>query len=58
MTLPTPSSQTLLTWFALAADRTTPFTLKRWGATAALFGIFVLRILWIQAFYIIAYGLG
>ncbi|GAA5962124.1 hypothetical protein JCM3765_005532 [Sporobolomyces pararoseus] len=39
-------------------DRTTPFTLKRWGATSALFGIFVLRILWIQAFYIIAYGLG
>ncbi|GAA6007081.1 hypothetical protein JCM11491_001502 [Sporobolomyces phaffii] len=39
-------------------DRTTPFTLKRWGATAALFVIFVLRILWIQAFYIIAYGLG
>ncbi|GAA5845525.1 hypothetical protein JCM5353_005681 [Sporobolomyces roseus] len=39
-------------------DRTTPFTLKRWGTTAGLFGLFVLRILWIQAFYIIAYGLG
>ncbi|GAA6059100.1 hypothetical protein JCM10212_002071 [Sporobolomyces blumeae] len=44
--------------FQALLDRTTPFTLRRWGATAALFGLFVIRILWIQAFYIIAYGLG
>lgn len=40
------------------ADRTTPFTLQRWGSTAALFVIFALRILWVQAYYIVAYALG
>ncbi|GAA5863626.1 hypothetical protein JCM1840_000084 [Sporobolomyces johnsonii] len=44
--------------YQAALDRTTPFTLRRWGTTAALFILFVIRIVWIQAFYIVAYGLG
>ncbi|GAA5988855.1 hypothetical protein JCM11641_005044 [Rhodosporidiobolus odoratus] len=39
-------------------DRTTPFTLYRWGTTAGLFVLFVIRILWVQAYYIVAYALG
>ncbi|GAA5897480.1 hypothetical protein JCM8208_003283 [Rhodotorula glutinis] len=38
--------------------RTTPFTFQRWGSTAALFVVFTLRILWVQAYYIVAYALG
>ena len=43
---------------SVPADRTTPFTFQRWGSTAALFVIFTLRILWVQAYYIVAYALG
>ncbi|GAA6001637.1 hypothetical protein JCM10207_002242 [Rhodosporidiobolus poonsookiae] len=39
-------------------DRTTPFTLQRWGSTAGLFVLFTIRILWVQAYYIVAYALG
>ncbi|GJN91732.1 hypothetical protein Rhopal_004755-T1 [Rhodotorula paludigena] len=44
--------------FQAALDRTTPFTLHRWGSTVSLFLLFVLRILWVQAYYIVAYALG
>ncbi|GAA6035231.1 hypothetical protein JCM8097_006430 [Rhodosporidiobolus ruineniae] len=39
-------------------DRTTPFTLHRWGSTSGLFLLFTIRILWIQSYYIVAYALG
>ncbi|BGP12879.1 hypothetical protein JCM10213_005167 [Rhodosporidiobolus nylandii] len=39
-------------------DRTTPFTLYRWTSTTVLFLLFVIRILWVQAYYIVAYALG
>ncbi|BGP36844.1 hypothetical protein JCM10449v2_000746 [Rhodotorula kratochvilovae] len=39
-------------------DRTTPFNLHRWGGTAFVFVVFALRILWVQAYYIVAYALG
>jgi hypothetical protein len=29
-------------------DRITPFVFQRWGATAALLGLFILRIVWAQ----------
>ncbi|KAI5479885.1 Golgi membrane protein [Pseudohyphozyma bogoriensis] len=39
-------------------DRTTPHTLRRWAATVSLFLLFFIRIVWIQAFYIVCYALG
>lgn len=42
----------------LATDRTTPHTLRRWGATAVLFILFFARILFAQAYYIVCYALG
>ncbi|KAM0753404.1 retrieval of early ER protein Rer1 [Meredithblackwellia eburnea MCA 4105] len=39
-------------------DKTTPHTLRRWGATAALLVLFFIRILWAQAYYIVCYALG
>lgn len=39
-------------------DRTTPFPLYRWGSTVAVFLLFTLRIVWVQAYYIVAYALG
>ncbi|GAA5831900.1 hypothetical protein JCM11251_003925 [Rhodosporidiobolus azoricus] len=44
--------------FQAFLDRTTPFTFRRWGTTGGLFVIFTLRILWVQAYYIVAYALG
>ncbi|KAL8293703.1 hypothetical protein RQP46_000404 [Phenoliferia psychrophenolica] len=39
-------------------DRTTPHTLRRWGATAALVILFFIRILTVQAYFIVCYALG
>ena len=39
-------------------DRATPFVAIRWSANAVLVILFFLRIVWLQGFYIIAYGLG
>ncbi|BGP21781.1 golgi membrane protein [Rhodotorula toruloides] len=39
-------------------DRLTPFTFQRWCASVGLFLLFALRILYAQAYYIVAYALG
>ena len=39
-------------------DRTTPHTLRRWAATAVLVVLFFVRILTVQAYFIVCYALG
>ncbi|BFZ53543.1 retention in endoplasmic reticulum protein 1 [Savitreella phatthalungensis] len=39
-------------------DRTVPHFGIRWAVTAILIVLFMLRILWVQGWYIVAYGLG
>ncbi|CEH17300.1 Golgi proteins involved in ER retention (RER) [Ceraceosorus bombacis] len=38
-------------------DSTTPYTARRWGATAALLTLFMLRVIFGQGWYIICYAL-
>ncbi|CAO1614770.1 unnamed protein product [Parajaminaea phylloscopi] len=40
-----------------ALDRTTPFVARRWGATAGLLVLFMLRIVLSQGWYIVCYAL-
>ena len=57
----TPRSNISSSWVRLLltldhadhADRTTPYTLYRWGATAGLLLLFMIRILIGQAYYIV-----
>ncbi|KAM0793125.1 hypothetical protein ACM66B_000603 [Microbotryomycetes sp. NB124-2] len=44
--------------YQILLDRTTPHTVQRWAATTGFFVLFWIRILWIQAFYIVVYALG
>ncbi|KAI0114835.1 retrieval of early ER protein Rer1 [Daldinia grandis] len=39
-------------------DRSTPFVLQRWISTGVFLGIFFLRIVFAQGWYIVAYALG
>ncbi|KAI7864791.1 retrieval of early ER protein Rer1 [Mucor mucedo] len=39
-------------------DRLTPYTMQRWVAFGVLFGLFILRILFAQGWYIVCYALG
>ncbi|KAL8205234.1 hypothetical protein R6Q57_008785 [Mikania cordata] len=44
--------------FQFYLDKTTPHVTYRWIATATLAILFVLRVIYVQGFYIVAYGLG
>ncbi len=44
--------------FQTFADRVAPYQYRRWGATGALFVLFMLRILLAQGWFIVAYALG
>ncbi|GAA95174.1 hypothetical protein E5Q_01829 [Mixia osmundae IAM 14324] len=46
------------TQYQTALDKCTPYSLQRWSATAGLLFLFMLRILLVQAFYIVTYALG
>ncbi|KAK1300939.1 Protein RER1A [Acorus calamus] len=39
-------------------DKSTPFVLKRWLGTAGLAFVYILRVYFVQGFYIVSYGLG
>ncbi|RKO96266.1 retrieval of early ER protein Rer1 [Caulochytrium protostelioides] len=39
-------------------DQLRPFTLYRWGGTLVMMLLFVLRILWVQGWYIVTYAWG
>ncbi|KAG2192417.1 hypothetical protein INT47_007883 [Mucor saturninus] len=39
-------------------DRLTPYTMQRWVAFGVFFGLFILRILFAQGWYIVCYALG
>ncbi|KAJ4965948.1 hypothetical protein NE237_017797 [Protea cynaroides] len=39
-------------------DKSTPYVLRRWIAFGVIAGIYVIRVLFIQGFYIVSYGLG
>ncbi|KAA8531897.1 hypothetical protein F0562_006386 [Nyssa sinensis] len=44
--------------FQYYLDRSTPHTVHRWLGTLALASIYVLRVYYVQGFYIVSYGLG
>ncbi|KAK9108889.1 hypothetical protein Sjap_016949 [Stephania japonica] len=44
--------------FQYYLDRSTPHTMQRWIGTLAVASIYVLRVYYIQGFYIVSYGLG
>ncbi|XP_071733673.1 protein RER1B-like [Rutidosis leptorrhynchoides] len=44
--------------FQAYLDKTTPHTVYRWSGTAALVVLYVLRVYYVQGFYIVSYGLG
>lgn len=44
--------------FQYFLDRSTPHTVQRWLGTLAVATIYVLRVYYIQGFYVISYGLG
>ncbi|KAL5558017.1 hypothetical protein UlMin_034228 [Ulmus minor] len=44
--------------FQYYLDRSTPHTVERWLGTLAVAAIYVLRVYYLQGFYIISYGLG
>ncbi|KAK3022321.1 hypothetical protein RJ639_046179 [Escallonia herrerae] len=48
-----PSSQ-----YQHLLDKSTPFVLHRWIALSALATIYVVRVCWIQGFYLVSYALG
>ncbi|RMZ90889.1 hypothetical protein DV736_g1852, partial [Chaetothyriales sp. CBS 134916] len=54
----TTQSNRLLRQYQALLDASTPFTTYRWSGTLALFLLFVLRILFAQGWYIVAYCLG
>ncbi|KAK9136320.1 hypothetical protein Syun_015650 [Stephania yunnanensis] len=44
--------------FQYYLDRSTPHTMQRWIGTLVVASIYVLRVYYIQGFYIVSYGLG
>lgn len=44
--------------FQYYLDRSTPHTVRRWLGTFAVAMIYVLRVYYLQGFYVISYGLG
>lgn len=44
--------------FQFYLDKTTPHAVYRWIATGALVFLYVLRVYYVQGFYIVSYGLG
>ncbi|XVE87323.1 hypothetical protein DITRI_Ditri18aG0108400 [Diplodiscus trichospermus] len=44
--------------FQYFLDRSTPHTVRRWLGTLAVAMIYVLRVYYLQGFYVISYGLG
>ncbi|XWS29279.1 hypothetical protein CRYUN_Cryun24cG0014700 [Craigia yunnanensis] len=44
--------------FQYFLDRSTPHTIRRWLGTLAVAMIYVLRVYYVQGFYVISYGLG
>ncbi|XP_021273823.1 protein RER1B [Herrania umbratica] len=44
--------------FQYFLDRSTPHTMRRWLGTLAVAMIYVLRVYYVQGFYVISYGLG
>nr|GEV58465.1 protein RER1B-like [Tanacetum cinerariifolium] len=44
--------------FQFYLDKTTPHAVYRWSGTAALVFLYVLRVYYVQGFYIVSYGLG
>ncbi|KAK9113084.1 hypothetical protein Scep_020603 [Stephania cephalantha] len=44
--------------FQYYLDRSTPHTMQRWIGTLAVASIYVLRVYYVQGFYIVSYGLG
>ncbi|KAK2967621.1 hypothetical protein RJ640_030492 [Escallonia rubra] len=48
-----PSSQ-----YQHLLDKSTPFVLHRWIALSALATIYVVRVCWIQGYYLVSYALG
>lgn len=44
--------------FQFYLDKTTPHAVYRWSGTAALMFLYVLRVYYVQGFYIVSYGLG
>ncbi|XWS45445.1 hypothetical protein CRYUN_Cryun15aG0137500 [Craigia yunnanensis] len=44
--------------FQYFLDRSTPHTIQRWLGTLAVAMIYVLRVYYVQGFYVISYGLG
>lgn len=44
--------------FRYYLDRSTPHTVGRWLGTLAAVAIYILRVYFVQGFYIVSYGLG
>ncbi|KAJ4963612.1 hypothetical protein NE237_023551 [Protea cynaroides] len=44
--------------YQILLDKSTPHVLRRWIAFAVVVFIYVIRVLYIQGFYIVSYGLG
>lgn len=44
--------------FQYYLDRSTPHTVGRWLGTLGVAGIYVLRVYYLQGFYVVSYGLG
>ena len=44
--------------FQYYLDRSTPHPVQRWLGTLAVAAIYVLRVYYVQGFYIVSYGLG
>lgn len=44
--------------FQYYLDKSTPNTMERWLGTLAVAAIYVLRVFYVQGFYIVTYGLG
>ena len=44
--------------FQYYLDRSTPHTLHRWLGTLAVAMIYILRVYYVQGFYVVSYGLG
>lgn len=60
----TSAAATLNQWkqfsrlFQFYLDKTTPHAVYRWCGTAALVVLYMLRVYYVQGFYIVSYGLG
>jgi len=48
----------LTSWYQKILDDSTPLLSARWGFTAFLFLIYVLRVAWLGGWYIVSYALG